>query len=144
MKIILAILFFTIKVQIAKITQTPELVISYEGISKIAKKSVTEIGCDTKLYNWVVYESSLYKYDSLPDEAYYKLENVYPKMRYELYAPLGVEFKPNKDDDKYNTYLKNIKGLFTKFLTTDEFKAVIPITSTSYISVQEGEEKHFR
>ncbi|MCB0517244.1 MAG: hypothetical protein KDD49_14360, partial [Bacteroidetes bacterium] len=47
-----------------------------------------------------------------------------------------------KDDHKYNTYLKNIKGLFTKFLNTDKFKAVIPITSKSYISVQEGEEKH--
>jgi hypothetical protein len=133
---------FTVKVQFSKITSTPELVISYEGISKIAKKNVTEIGCDTKLYNWVVYEGSLYKYDSMPDEAYYKLENVYPKLRYELYAPLGLPFVPNKDDDKYNTYLKNIKGLFAKFLNTEEFKAVIPITSNNFISVQEGEEKH--
>lgn len=133
---------FSIKVQFAKITNTPELVVSYEGVSKIAKKNVTQIDCDTKLYKWVVYDGSLYKYDRMPDDAYYKLENVYPKLRYELYAPLGLPFVPNKDGDKYNTYLKNIKGLFIKFLNTDDFKAIIPITSKDFISVKEGEEKH--
>lgn len=133
---------FSIKVQFAKITDSPELVISYEGISKISKKNVTEIGCDTKLFNWVVYEGKLYKYDSMPDEAYYKLENVYPKLRYELYAPLGLPFVQNRDNDKYNTFLNNIGGLFKKYLNTETFKEIIPITSNSFIEVKEGEEKH--
>ncbi len=59
---------FSLRVQLARITDKPELMISSARISKVFKRSVLDLLEIVPLtcFNWVVYEKSLYKYEELP------------------------------------------------------------------------------
>ncbi|MCB5288522.1 MAG: hypothetical protein LHW64_12095, partial [Candidatus Cloacimonetes bacterium] len=130
---------FTVKVQIAKITNQPELVVSADGISKIFRASVADLMSDISVgsINWVVFNRTLCKYDELPDEGRQSLDKVYPVWNFKLRDDLNQPTEAPNRDNKYLKYLSHIKQFFTDYLNTPEFKAIIPIDSPTFISVHD-------
>ena len=61
---------FTLAVQHSR-NKTPELIVSYDGNSRVLKKSMAELpGLDTLLYRWMNYKGLLYHWgEQFPDEA---------------------------------------------------------------------------
>ena len=58
---------FTIKVQHSRVTTGPELVLSYDGTTKVFAKPVSQIlNFNTNLYNWIVCNGLLYKWKYRP------------------------------------------------------------------------------
>ena len=59
---------YSLKVQIARITDQPELVISYANTTKILKKDLLTLNAHQDKFNLVVYDKQLYKLDDLIKE----------------------------------------------------------------------------
>lgn len=130
---------FYLRVQLARITDKPELMISSAGISKVFKKSVLALLeiVSPSCFNWVIYEKDLYKYEELPDKAKMELENVYPIWNFDIRDTLQL---PTEKPDRTNKYLKfksNIDAFYEHFISKNGFKEIIPIDSTSFIPVKQ-------
>ncbi len=121
---------FTLSVRLAIMTDKPELIVTFDGTSKVLKKNVLQLVSEdisTDNLNWLVRNGELINYDDFTDADHNYLDEFYPVLNPELadalkYAPEP----PKKNDDKYANYFANINGLLTKYLNTDEFKEVIP------------------
>jgi hypothetical protein len=116
---------YSLKVQIAKATKEPELVVSYDGTSRVSKKSVEELTCDNGLFSSFLYEKRIYHKDDLPTEAGYHLEKQFPKINFHLSKALGLQTKPSKPDNKYKDYYNIIIAFYKKYLGSQDFKEII-------------------
>ena len=130
---------YTLKVQIAKITKQPELLITYAGVSKIFRKSIVDFMSmvPPACFNWVIFESNLYKYEDLPEEGKQNLENVNPVWNFDLRDALNQETEAPERGNKYEKFKEHIDNFVNDYLQNDAFKKIIPINSDSFVKVPE-------
>jgi len=128
---------YTVKVQIARISKQPELLITYAGQSKVFKISVAALSGEVSplCFNWVIYEGNLYKYDEIPDEAARQLEKVFPVWNFDIRDALNQATEPPERGNKYIKFQNHINDFFSTYLNTDEFKAIIPIDCEKFFKV---------
>ena len=131
---------FTIKVQIARITNQPELLISYEGKSKLFKNSVEHLmdRIAPEHFNWVVFEEHLFHYEKLTQEGKRNLQSVFPVWNFDIRNDLQQRTAAPERGNRYINYLKYIKGFIRKFLNTEGFCRIIPLTSGDLVRVNEA------
>ena len=130
---------YAIKVQIARITKEPEILITFEGISKVFKKSVVNLMpfISPKSLNWVVYDANLFKYDELPESGKQNQENVFPAWNFDLRDDLSQETETPAGGNKYIKFKDHIANFFNDYLNTDGFKEIIPINVMGFVKVPE-------
>jgi len=116
---------FTLKVQIAKATKEPELVVSYDGTSRVCKKNVEELTCDNGLFSSFLYDKRIYHKEDLPIEAGYHLDKQFPKINFHLSKALGLQTNPVKPDNKYRDYYNTVIAFYKKYLKTKEFSQIL-------------------
>lgn len=126
---------YTIKVQIARATKLPELVISYDGKSRVCKQSREQIHCDEEIFSSFLYNKRIYYKDNLPEDAGYHLDKQFPKINFFLSKFLGLQTTPDKPSNKYSAYFLEVSAFYDKYINTAEFKAVVPITSKGFITI---------
>lgn len=131
---------FSLKVQIGKLTTNPELLLSYEGKSKVFKKSIAaflpEISPEN--FNWLIYENNLYKYDELPDEIKRNLDQAYPVWNFDLRTGLQLPTPAPDRKNKYKKFNERIEGFYKKYLNTASFKDIIPLDPRGFLPVKEA------
>ena len=129
----------TIKVQIAKVTRQPELLITYACQSKVFKKSIVDFIdiVSPKCFNWVIFNNNLYKFDELPDEARRKYENVFPVWNFDFRTALRQETEAPERGNRYLKFKNKITDFVKKYLYTESFKAIIPIDCEEFVTVQD-------
>lgn len=93
---------FSIKVQIAEISDYPELIISFDGTSKVLKKSVQEIE-SSQLVKTAVYRNQIINFqmnrDTTEKETFFNsliLNEIYPVLNGNLQKELGIPFQIKK------------------------------------------------
>ena len=126
---------YTIKVQISRVTHLPELVISYDGKSRICKQSREQIHCDENMFSSFLYNNRIYQKDYLPADAGYHLDKQFPKLNFFLSKHLNLQQKVIKVPNKYKDYFNFVSNFYNTYLNTKAFKAIIPINSDGFISV---------
>ncbi len=126
---------FVIKVQINRIVDSPELVISYEGTSKVFKEGLDKINAPTEAFSKVIYNRQLIPYDKLTDEAKLDLSKVRPVLNNSLRSALDLPWEMDRNPNKLKYFFDEITWFVNTYLNTPEFKAVIPITSENFIQV---------
>lgn len=128
----------TIKVQIAKITKQPELLITYAGVSRVFRKSIADFMAyvDPSCFNWVIYHKKLFKFDELSEEAKQEYENAYPVWNFDLRDALEQETEAPDKSNKYIKFKSHIDKFYKEYLNTEEFKAIIPIDCKDFIDVR--------
>ena len=126
---------FVIKVQIKRITNFPELVISYEGISKVFKEGLNKINAPTEAIHKVIYNRQLIPYNRLTDEAKLDLSKVRPVLSNSLRSAMGLKWEPNKTPNKLKFFYNEISWFIKTYLNTPDFKGIIPIKSENFIQV---------
>ncbi len=130
---------FTVKVQLARITKQPELLITFAGVSKIFRKNIVDFMSlvPPTCLNWVVYDSALYRYDELPETAKQNLQLVHPVWNFDLRDALNQETEAPDRSNKYQKFKNKIEKFFKNHLNTEEFKNFIPLESNSFTQVPE-------
>lgn len=133
---------YGIRVQIAKITKKPELLLYYKGKSKILTSSVTELWeISNDIYTRVIYKNQFYLFNgedaNLPEEARYNLEDVYPVINKDLELHFNLSESTNPFANKYTDHFLLLNNFIAKYLDNQEFKSIIPLTSTEFIEAPE-------
>lgn len=127
---------FGIRVQIAKMSSKPELLIYHNGTRKILKQSIIEYwDISHDVYTKVVYLNQFYNFEELPDEAKYKLQKVYPVMNKQVEAHFKITASINPQKNKHIELLHLLETFVSQYLNKDEFKNIIKLTSGQFIKV---------
>ncbi len=128
---------FSLKVQLRTVSKFPELVLSYDGQSKVSKQSVAQLiqSISPTYFNWVLCENQLYKWKKSQEDESIDPEKCYPVINKELEAALGIPSELPPRDNRYPKYLKNVQGFFKKFLNIPEFRRFIPLHEGGFFPV---------
>jgi hypothetical protein len=126
---------FVIKVQIKRITDFPELVISYEGISKVFKEGLNKINAPTEAIHKVIYNRQLIPYNKLTDEAKLDLSKVRPVLSNSLRSAMGFKWEPNLITNKLKFFYNEISWFVKTHIDKPQFKEIIPVKSADFIQV---------
>ena len=118
----------------------PELVISYDGTTKVYKQSVKEmVGFDTSKFNWMNCNGLLHKWADLPNEWKLNLDKVFPVLSNSLKPELGIRFDAPDLTNRYPKYFKAITGFYTDYLENDAFRKIIPLSSSGFVTKSQEE-----
>ncbi|MEM0518982.1 MULTISPECIES: Piwi domain-containing protein [Aequorivita] len=130
---------FSIKVQIAEISDYPELIISFDGTSKVLKKSVQEIE-SSQLVKTAVYRNQIINFqmnrDTPEKETFFNsliLNEIYPVLNGNLQKELGIPFQIKKIKNRYTAYLEKIQKFTKEYLFTEAFKQICDLRSEEFI-----------
>jgi len=130
---------YTLKVQLARITKQPEILLSFEGTSKVFKQSIADLYSQVapECFNWVLHNGKLCKFDELPEEARREYNNVFPVWNFNLRVALNQKAEPPTRGNKYIKYKELIIDFFNNHLCTEGFKSFIPINCKSFTKVEQ-------
>lgn len=124
---------FTIKVQHGRVTAGPELVLSYDGTTKVYTKPVSEIyDFDTSLYNWIVCNGVLYKWKYRPREVINMPDKCYPVLSNAIKPQLEIAHDVPNLNNRYPRYLNTLHDFYSKYLAVDAFRKIIPINDKGF------------
>jgi len=124
---------FTLKVQHCRVTDSPELVVSYDGTTKVLKTPVSQIyNFKTELFNWIACNGILYKWKYRPQEVIDQPENCYPVLSNILKPHFGIAFDVPPLTNRYPKYHNILNDFYSKYLDTDSFRNVIPISRKGF------------
>jgi hypothetical protein len=130
---------FSIKVQLAKLSNTPELLISYEGISKVLREPYSDLipKISPECFSWFLFQKQLYKYINLPEEALRNTKKVYVVLSRKIASALNYPALAPDRSNKYAKFQKNIVGFCKRYIFTEDFQKIIPLTHKSFLPVKE-------
>ncbi len=128
---------FTLKVQLCSVSSYPELVLSYDGRSKVLKKSIAELiqQISPELFNRVLHKGQLLKFEDMAESEEQDYENAYPVLNIGLKKALLYPNEAPPKENRYIPYLQYIKAFYKKFLDTDAFREIIPLHKDSFLLV---------
>jgi hypothetical protein len=129
---------FSIKVQFKTVSKYPELLVSYDGVSKVFKKSVAELIelVSPANFNWVLCGKNLRKWDWLEeDEEVPDYTQYFPVLNKGLERALNIPAEAPPRDNRYIKYHKYIDGFYTKFLTDPDFIDRFPVHQEGFLDV---------
>ncbi len=140
---------YGIRVQIAKITQKPELLIYYKGKSKILTSTITELwDINHDIYTRVIYKNEFYLFNgedsNLPEKARYNLQDVYPVVNKDLELHFKLSEPTDPFANKYSDHFLFLNNFISKYFDNQEFKSIIPLTSTLFIEAPADSVLHTR
>jgi len=126
---------YVIKVQIKRIINAPELVITYEGTSKAIKTGLINLNVPVESIKKVMFQRKIMPYDHLTTEAKKDLSKVYPILNLKLSQAIGLPYELTRSPNKYKNYYSEIIEFITKYIDKPEFKSIIPIAGKDFIEV---------
>ena len=133
---------FTIKVQHNRVTVGPELVLSYDGKTKVLNRSLAELkSIDTTELNWLKYNKELHKYKYLPVDYKQHLDKLYIVLTNKLKPAFDIAFDIPETTNRYPKYWQLLNDFYDKYLNTQAFKKIIPISDSGFYQVPENEIK---
>lgn len=133
---------FSFKIQFAKLTDLPELIVSYDGTSKVLTTSVKDIE-DSELIKRCVYGQKTFNYqmdlDTEDKEEFYNsidFSQAFPIFNLQLARAINIPIEePERPKNKYQKYVTLISNFAEKYLFTEEFKALFPFKQDAFIDV---------
>ena len=124
---------FTLKVQHSRVTDGPELVLSYDGTTKVYNKSIAEIqNFQTENYNWINCNGELNRWKYLTDEQKLNHEKNYPVVSNKLKPHFDIAFDIPDFKNRYPKYFNNLKEFYDKYLNTEVFRAILPLAAEGF------------
>ncbi len=133
---------FSFKIQFVKLTELPELIVSYDGTSKVLTKSVQDIE-ETEYIKRCVYGQKTFNYqmdlDTEERKDFYNsidFSQAFPIFNLQLARALNIPIdEPERLNNKYLKYVTLITNFAEKYLFVDEFKALFPFKEDDFIDV---------
>jgi Piwi domain len=125
---------FTLKVNHANVTDSFELVVSYDGTSRVSKKSLKEMpGLDTTNLHLVNSNGLVRTWEYIDPQEKLQLENIYPIIGNKLYQTYSITYELPDNKNRYPRYYKPINAFYESFLNNDAFRAILPLDANGFI-----------
>jgi hypothetical protein len=127
---------FTIRAQIARVTTCGELLISYDGTSKVLKKTINE--CDEiqpEHLGYVLQDNQLLRYQNPDDYLVIDNDRAYPVLGLKIYRDLGIPFTQPDKTNKYKKYVPKITEFVANYLNNNVFRSQVSMIQTSFYSL---------
>lgn len=131
---------FSLKVQLCSVSNYPELVLSYDGKSKVMKQSVAALvkQVSPTSFGKLIKEKQIWTHDDLAKLEEPGYEKAYPVLNWRLRNALGIEPEPIIKGNRYKSYYKLIQTFYDYFLNKEEFKEIIPLHETGFLKVDQS------
>lgn len=131
---------FSLKIQFNKVSEYPELIISYDDTSKVLKKSITELlqEVPSTLFKRIIKDKSVFNYQKAEDDIISQLDlsKCYPLTNRELTERLGLDLEAHRTPNRYIKFKAAIDLFVSKFIIKDDFKKIIPLNINYYLEVE--------
>lgn len=129
---------YTLKIQHHRISEGAEMIVSYDGTTKVLNMSLSELGSiDTSQLNWIKADKELYKYKYLPVDYKQHLDKLHIVLTNTLKPAFDIAFDIPSTDNRYPKYWELLNDFYKKYLNTGAFKKVIPLCSNGFHAVPE-------
>lgn len=128
---------YMLRVNIGRITKFPEIVVSYEGDTRVLNKKILELDVNSQLFKWVIHNGQRHHFEHLPEDVKADLENAFPVLNNPLRSALQIETGHKRIANKYKHYHDHIQHFYDSYLNTPEFKAIIPLYGNGFMSVKD-------
>lgn len=126
---------YTIKVQHHRVTDGPELALSFDGTTKVLVKSISQIyNFKTELFNWIVCNGLLYKWKYLPEPLKSNYDKCFPVLSNTLKPHFDIAFDVPDLKNRYPKYLNNLQHFYKTYLDNETFKSLIPLSADGFIT----------
>ncbi|MBP0902214.1 Piwi domain-containing protein [Mariniflexile gromovii] len=140
---------FSFKIQYAQLTDLPELVVAYDGTSKVLTKSVMDIE-DTMHIKRCVYGQKTFNYqmnlDSDDKQEFFNSIDFsisFPIFNLQLAKDLNIPLEElERGKNRYQKYVSLIGTFAKQQLFTSEFKTIFPFVQDAFIDVPENRINH--
>lgn len=130
---------YSLKVQFKTVTKQLELLVTFEGVSKVYKESVEVLqeSVSPTAFNWVIFDNGLYKFDEMPNAGKRAYDQVFLVWNFNTRDALGETTEAPDKSNKYKKFKDAIDFFYNTYLNTEGFKKLIPISSNGFIPVEE-------
>ena len=132
---------FTLKIQFAKVSPFPELILSYDDTAKVLNQSIEELleQVPPTLFKKVIHNNTLIHYQKAPLEVIQQIDlsQTYPLTSGALKKAVGITTTTTKTTNRYIKYKKAIDAFANEYLFQDDFKSIIPLNVNNFIEVPE-------
>jgi len=130
---------FSLKVQLNTVSKYPEILLSYDGQSKVSKQSAAELiqQVSPTCFNWVINDNQIKRWDWIQKEEDPDYDNCFPVLNKELEGALGIPAEAPPRDNRYPKYLTQIQAFYKKFIDTPKFREIIPLHKGGFLDVPE-------
>jgi len=109
---------YSLKVQFKTVTKQLELLVTFEGISKVYKQSVEVLqeSVSPTAFNWVLFDNGLYRFDELPNAGKRAYHQVFPVWNFNTRDALGEATEAPDKSNKYKKFKDAIDFLYREVL----------------------------
>ncbi len=130
---------FSFKVQLCSVSQFPELLISYDGRSRVLKSPVSQVVksvSQSKFIN-VVYKGRVLNFEDLVNEIDLDYSKAYPILNPKLEDALGIDVETIPKSNRYKSYFGKVDEMRKYLHSKSDFKKLIPLNELNFYSVPE-------
>ena len=126
---------FTLKINHCDITTGFELVVSYDGTSRVSKKSLKEMpNFDTSNLHLVNSNGLIKSWEFIPPQDKLHLDKIYPIVGNKLYQTYSITYEIPDNKNRYPRYFNHINQFYKSYLNNNEFRKVVPLDENGFIS----------
>ncbi|MGM5470244.1 Piwi domain-containing protein [Flavobacteriaceae bacterium LMO-SS05] len=129
---------FTLKLQFEEVSDFGELVIAYDGTTKILKTPVSELvkgEVSTTILTGIIHNRSYFNFQKLPDDIT-DFSKTYAVLNNDIRNALGYEIDKKEKGNKYIGYKAKIDDFIKRYIAQDDFKKIIPVNCNYYLPVE--------
>lgn len=123
---------FTLKIQIGTLNDRPELLVTYDGQSRVSNLNFSDLiqtEVPPSAINWMIHENEIVKHSYFTPEKEYDLTKCFPIYNKGICVALNLPFTKPKTDNKYVRYVSKINLFKETYLNQPDFKEIIPVES---------------
>lgn len=130
---------FTVKVQLATVSPYPELVISYDGQSKVWNQPLADLikEISPKNFKRVLLDNEIKRFEDLPKIIDVDYSKCFTVLGRDLKAALNIPFDVPARGNRYKSYLEKVENFISTFFHTKDFNEAFPLHSTAFLKVDE-------
>jgi hypothetical protein len=128
---------YSLKVQLAKVSAYPEIVLTYHGVTHVSKWNLAEVTKITspKHLVKVVFNNAIHRFEGFKDKHLDDYKVAYPVINHQLGKALKLDLPFRKVDNPYKEYKNRIEYFYERFLNTPKFKELIPLHESGFLEI---------
>lgn len=120
----------TLRIQFARITDKPEMLVIYNRLHHVMKQALTNEVFDempSEHYSWLLSENTLFRHDHIPDKFKRNQEKIFPCLNKRLHNYLKLPVLPPDRQNRYKIFDKEINAFADNYLRSDLLKEFMHI-----------------